>query len=138
MVVTGAPITSASDALFWAAKVMYGAKRPLLNRRQEPAWYSPNTLLTTFLALDVSNAAQAQAAFSYSTSAFDCLPTIRDFFAHRNEETMRKVRDVARHLGVDPNQRACEIVCSAMSGRPQGILVDWLDDLRNVAVLLCA
>ena len=49
---------------------------------------------------------------------------------------MHKVRDVARHLGINPNQRGCEIVCSAMGGRPQNILADWLDDLRNVAVLL--
>jgi len=134
---TGAPITNTIDALFWATRVMKGAKRPPIDRRQEPAWHDPNTLLKTFAALNVSNLGQVQAAFSYSTTVFAYLPTIRNFFAHRNDETMHKVRDVARHLGINPNQRACEIVCSAIAGRPQNILADWLDDLRNVAVLLC-
>jgi hypothetical protein len=130
-------ITNTLDALFCATRVMTGAKRPPTNRRQEPAWHDPNTLLKTFAVLNVSNLNQIQAAFSYSTSAFAHLPTIRNFFAHRNDDTMHKVRDVARHLGVNPNQRACEIVCSALAGRPQNILADWLDDIRNVAVLLC-
>ncbi len=133
---TGTTITSSIDALFWAARVVKGAKKPPINRREEPAWHDPNTLLKTFAALNVSNLSQVQAAFSYSTSAFAYLPTVRNFFAHRNKDTMHKVRDVARHLGINPNQRACEIVCSAMGGRPQNILADWLDDLRNVAVLL--
>lgn len=130
-------ITNTLDALFFAARVMRGAKRPPINRRQEPAWHDPNTLLKTFAVLNVSNLNQIQAAFSYSTSAFAHLPTIRNCFAHRNDETMYKVRDVARNLGVNPNQRACEIMCSALAGRPQNILADWLDDLRNVSVLLC-
>lgn len=134
---TGATITSTIDALFWAASVVKGAKKPPIDRRQEPAWHDPNTLLKTFTVLNVSNLNQVQAAFSYSTSAFDYLPTVRNFFAHRNDDTMRKVRDVARHLGINPNQRACEIVCSAIAGRHQNVLADWLDDLRNVAVLLC-
>jgi hypothetical protein len=134
---TGATITNTIDALFWACQVVRGAKKPPKSRREEPAWHDPSTLLRTFAVLKPSNLSQVQAAFSYQTDAFVFLPTIRNFFAHRNEETMHKVRDVARQLGINPHQRACDIMCSATTGRHQNVLADWLDDLRNVAVLLC-
>jgi hypothetical protein len=130
-------IANTTDALFWACKVVKGAKYPPVDRRQEPAWHDPNTLLRTFAVLGASNLGEVQAAFSYSTDAFEYLPTLRNFFAHRNENTMDKVRNVARHLGVNPHQRASEIVCNTVAGRPQSVLVDWLDDLSIVAMLLC-
>ncbi|SRR5712691_6312261 len=135
---TGGTIATSLDALFWACRVVRGAKRPPTDRRQEPAWHDPNTLLRTFAVLNPSNLGEMQAAFSFSTNVFDHLPTIRNFFAHRNDETMLKVRNVARNLAINPSQRACEIVCSTVTGRPQNILTDWLDDLSAVATLLCA
>lgn len=133
----GPNITNTIDALFWACKIVKGSKKPPKSRREEPAWFDPNTLLKTFAALDVSNLHQIQAAFSYSTNVFIHLPTARNFFAHRNEETMRRLRDLARNLGINPNQPACDIVCSATGSRPQNVLADWLNDLQNVAILLC-
>jgi hypothetical protein len=134
----GATLATSLDALFWACRIMRGAKKPPSDRRQEPAWHDPNTILRTFAVLNPSNLSEVRAAFSFSTNVFDHLPTIRNFFAHRNGETMLKVRNVARNLAINPNQRACEIVCSTMTGRPQNILTDWLDDLTVVAKLLCA
>jgi hypothetical protein len=137
--VTGAGVKfpNSADAIYRAAMIAKGAKRPPRGRREEPTWDQPSTLLKTFHALRISNLSQVQAALSHPTNVFDYLPAVRNFFAHRNDETMNRVRDLARRLGVNPSQKACEIVCCALRGRPQNILADWLDDLRIVGVLLC-
>jgi len=38
----------------WAATAVKGAKKPPIDRRQEPAWHEPNTLLKTFTVLNIS------------------------------------------------------------------------------------
>lgn len=106
-------------------------------RRDEPAWHDPNTLLTLFGYLGASNLNEVHRAFGYQTGVFRQLPTFRNFFAHRNEETARKTADIARGYGLSPRLRPSEVLCTRSVGRPQNILADWLDDLRNVIQLMC-
>jgi hypothetical protein len=107
-------------------------------RRDEPAWHTPSTLLTLFEDLGASNLKEVQRAFGYQTRVFGQLPTFRNFFAHRNEESAEKTAQIARAYGLSPRLRPSEVLCSRTVGRPQNILADWLDDLRNVMQLMCS
>jgi hypothetical protein len=127
------------DALIFAIRRLrsrnYSGGRPL--RRDEPAWHDPRTLLTLATDIGVSNVNEVQAAFSLGATYFSNLPTVRNFYAHRNDETFRKVRDKAILLGLGRNLRPCEFVCMILPSRPQNLISDWLDEIRLTIELLC-
>ena len=106
-------------------------------RGGEPNWGDPGILLILLKTAGVSNIANVRAALSYSTTVFRGLPTMRNFFAHRSEVSVRKTARVARLLGVSVRLRPSEILCSRSPGRPQNIITDWIDDIRNVIQLAC-
>jgi len=106
-------------------------------RRQEPAWHDTSTVLNLLTAIGASNLTQVQNALSYPTSFPTMLPLARHFFAHRNQDTMHDVQSIARNLGVSARLRPSDVLCSRAAGRPQNVLSDWLDDIRNVVDLMC-
>lgn len=127
------------DALIFAIRRLrsrnYSGVRP--SRRDEPTWYEPRTLLTLAADIGVSNLNEVQVAFSLGATYPTNLPTVRNFFAHRNDETFRKVRDRAILLGLGGNLRPSEFVCTALPSRPQNLISDWLDEIRLTIELLC-
>jgi len=110
---------------------------PPWSRNDEPAWHAPGTLVTLARAINSSNQPEIAAAFGYSTKVFQYLPSVRNFFAHRNEETADRIVNVARSYRLNPKLRPSEILCSNVPRRPQSLMSDWLDDLRLTVSLLC-
>lgn len=106
-------------------------------RGTEPNWGDPFILLRLLGAIGASNFADVKAALSYPTNVFRDLPTMRNFFAHRDEGTARKTARVARAAGVNVQLRPSEILCSRSPGRPQNVITDWIDDVRNIIELAC-
>ena len=106
-------------------------------RRGEPIWHEPGTLSKLLGAAGASNISQVHAAISYQPYVFKALPTIRNFFAHRNVVTAQKVTGVARDIGLNIRLRPSDLVCSILPGRPQNVLADWIDDLRNTIEIAC-
>jgi hypothetical protein len=127
------------DALIFAIKRLrsrgYSRTRPV--RLDEPTWHDPVTLLTLATEIGVSNLSKVQAAFSLGATYPNVLPTVRNFYAHRNEETFRKVIEKAVLLGLGRNLRPCEFVCTSLPSRPQNLISDWLDEIRLTIELLC-
>lgn len=129
--VAGVAVNSNSDALnFSRLQFPY-------RRKNEPIWHEPKTLVKLFQAAGASNLTQVQAALSVSPKVFKELPAIRNFFAHRCEETAKNAASLARRLGVGVGLRPCEIMCAQLPGRPQGVLADWIDDIRNAIEVAC-
>lgn len=131
-------IKTQSDAIAFAIRQMRPKKKGSgpWTYWDEPVWRDPNTLLKLLQASGASNLAQVQAGFAYQTSVFKELPTIRNFFAHRNEDTNAETVSVARNVGVSTKLRPSEIMCSNSPGRPQNVICDWLDDMRHVVNLV--
>jgi hypothetical protein len=127
------------DALVFAIRRLrwrnYGGVRP--SRRDEPAWHESRTLLTLATDIGVSNLNEVQAAFSLGATYLSNLPVVRNFYAHRNDETFRKVREKAILLGLGRNLRPCEFVSTPLPSRPQNLICDWLDEIRLTVELLC-
>lgn len=132
-------VSTASDAIIFSIRRM----KPWVNtaqklyRRDEPTWHDPNTIITLLTALGSSNLSQVHAAFAYPTFVFKHLPTFRNFFAHRNEDTAKKTAQISRSYGMSARLRPSEFLCTKVRRRPQNVLSDWLDDIRNVIGLLC-
>jgi hypothetical protein len=119
------------------AAIAFSLKVIKIHRRGEPVWHEPATLSKLFVAVRASNLTQVLAAISAQPQVFQLLPTIRNFFAHRSLQTSQKVVGVARTIGVNVRLRPCDILCSRLPARPQNVLADWIDDIRNTIDLAC-
>lgn len=116
-----------------------GFRRSTISRRDEPAWHDTGNFLRLLRTVGVSNISQVQAALAYRTTFTSHLATIRNFYAHRCDETSRKAGKVGIRLGLatTPNLHATEIMCSRLPSRPQNVATDWLDEINNTIELLC-
>jgi hypothetical protein len=119
------------------AAIAFSLKIIKFARRNEPVWHEPTTLSKLFVAVKASNLTQVQGAISAQPYVFTALPTIRNFFAHRSLQSAQKIPGVARGIGLSVGLRPCEILCSRLPGRPQNVLADWIDDIRNAIELAC-
>jgi len=115
-------------------------KKTFVSRRDEPPWHNVADFLRLSQRIGISTLGRVQAGLAYQTTFFNYLPTIRNFYAHRCDDTSRKVGNVGVRLGLSalPNLHATEIMCSRLPRRPQNIAADWLDDIGNVIDLLCS
>lgn len=76
------------------------------------------------------------AAFSVPTKVFEHLPMMRNFYAHRNEHTARIAKNLARYT-IPMRGHPTEILCTRAYGRPQILILDWIDDITAIVELLC-
>jgi hypothetical protein len=138
-ITTNVALPTVDDAIDFAVKQIYPAtnRQPPWSRRDEPRWYVPGHIIKIMTSAQASNRAHIIAAFGYQTAVFANLPTARNFFAHRNADTAEKVSAIAGHYTLSARLRPSDLLCSRLPGRPQALLSDWLDDLREVIVLLC-
>lgn len=136
-----AQIKSHTQAIDFAVRTMKGAKyaqtrKPPWTWRDEPTWYDPRVIYALSIQLALSNLSKIQAALGLQTAVFAELPIFRNFFAHRNEHTASRVRGLISSSysghGFTTRTHATTFLCARLPGRPQNILADYLDDLRNV------
>lgn len=106
-------------------------------RREEPPWQSLSTILQLARSFRFSNFAEITTALSYPTGVFPHLRDCRHFFSHRNEETMRVALSHSRSYGLAGLRHPKELLRAVATGRPQPIVLDWLDDISNVVGLMC-
>lgn len=107
------------------------------DRRDEPAWHDPNIFIRSCGAVGCSNYQDILAAFSVQAKAFDFLPVFRNFYAHRNEQTARRAINIAHEYSIVPHYHPTQILSSTAYGRPQSLLLDWIDEIIFVIEFLC-
>ncbi len=98
----------------------------LIDRDKEPTVRDPKDIEKILSTCNASNLPSLRTAISLNTGIFRDLATLRNFYAHRNEDTWKKVRNKARDIGVSPIQHPDEIVQATILGRPVSIFEDWL------------
>jgi hypothetical protein len=105
----------------------------------EPNWSRSSNLLDSLDEIGASNRPTVVAGLSIPTRVFDDLTVLRNFFAHRNEDTAGRVPSVARSYSIAPTMRPSDVLRSRASGasglRPQVLLLDWIDDMVNAVSL---
>lgn len=107
------------------------------DRRDEPAWHDPNTLLRLSSRISCSHDSELQAAFSMGFTVFRDLPVFRNFFAHRNAATADAAANIASSYGIPSSLSAPAILLSAPYGRFQPLLFEWMDELLFTAEYMC-
>ncbi len=131
--------TDAIDASMKACKNSVWRKSPGINwsRRDEPPWHQSNTLISSCHEISCSYQANILTAFAVPTTVFNGLTIFRNFYAHRNENTVNLVRNLAISYGISAAGHPTQILCSAAYGRPQSMILDWIDDTDIITDLLC-
>lgn len=132
-------IQTPGDVIWAANKIARGphASSPA-TRRDEPKWQDIALFHRTCQEMQCSHLAHVQSALSLPARVFQDLPTFRNFYAHRNEETAEKALRIARqnYLIVGPRHPSSALAIAGKN-RPQALLLDWIDELDTVCVLLC-
>ncbi len=132
-------INTPADLLYAAAKVAKGpAAAAPTSRRDEPAWHDINILLRTCVEIQPSHEPDIRRALSTQARVFYDLPTFRNFYAHRNQESARKALDLARYQYlISGAKHPTDALCTPARKRPQALVLDWLDEIEVVVELLC-
>ena len=99
-----------------------------VSRRDEPTVRDPRDTEKILLTCGASNVGSLQNALALNTSIFRDLSALRNFYAHRNADTWRKLKTKAASWGVLSPEHADDIARSTLSGRPVTLFEDWLDD----------
>jgi hypothetical protein len=87
--------------------------------------------------MNCDHLANVEAALSTGTSVFQHLPTVRNFYAHRNEETSRKALAVGVTYVIADKPAPTPMLLTPAIKRPQALMLDWIDDIETVMELLC-
>jgi len=107
------------------------------SRKEEPKWYVDHSFRRVCQAAGFSNLADIENSFSAGYGVFIYLPVFRNYYAHRNEETLRKVQSIAPHYGIPATRRPSLILLTPPIHRPQPLILEWLDELTFTADYLC-
>lgn len=108
------------------------------SRRNEPPWHVPNTLIKSCEEIRCSNYQDILRAFSTQFRVFEHLPEFRNFYAHRNQGTVMRVKEIAaRQYSMQVNGHPTEILLRRPHNRPQSLLLDWIDEIDITVELLC-
>jgi hypothetical protein len=108
------------------------------DRRLEPSWHDPQTLLKLTREAGLTSAGDVATAFSIDTRVFYDLPVLRNYFAHRNEDTYLAALRIAALNSMATPRRPFEVLAGVSAGRTQTLFREWLGDLDLVTDYLCA
>lgn len=107
------------------------------DRRDEPAWHDPNVLMRVCQNLGCSNHIQIGLAFSLGQNVFKDLSIFRNFFAHRNEQTIRAAKNIAPRYTLPSYLSPAEILLSVSPGKTESVILEWFAEMLITAEFLC-
>jgi len=110
---------------------------PMWTWQEEPAWERTSVLLSALGLIGASNRPTVVSGLGVGgpTSVFVHLPTARNYYAHRGEETASRLPIIAGAYTIAPSRLGSQVLLAHASGsgglRPQPLLLDWVDDIAT-------
>ena len=105
------------------------------SRLDEPSWHRKSQFLKVVRRSGLTTEQQIVSAIGLQVRVLDDLPTARNFFAHRNEETARRCRRLSRHYML-PSIHPTKMLSSRSRGGQVTVLEGWLLELETVSDLM--
>ncbi len=99
-----------------------------IDRRNEQTIRDPRDTEKVLTSCAASNIGALQTAMSLNSVLFTELATIRNFYAHRNSDTWKKVKGRAAALGLGSVEHPNELITRPLPRRPVPILSEWMDE----------
>jgi hypothetical protein len=123
-----APHVSALSDVIPRLRSLYPKKPPWW----EPRWGDITECLAAAKALAIVNYATVAAALSATPSPVDDVRILRNYFAHRSEETSRKAIDVGRKLGAAGKIRPVDVAVLIV-GPSETVFNQWVSQFLGIA-----
>ena len=139
---TSKPYASVNDAIGAAIAKFRPSAVPrstgLWHRRDEPTWHDNQTLITLAKDAKWSNEEVVAAALSIKgvRGALD-LPVFRNFYAHRNPETLKTASQLGPQYGIPQHRRLSEILLAVPKGGHEALLLQWIGEFDIIIEWLC-
>lgn len=106
----------------------------------EPSWGVARVLLDSLDELGASNYVTVSAGLSASPTVFVHLAKFRHFYAHRGRETAVSLRGPIGSYAIPARTHPSEALMTAVTRggitRPQPLLLDWCDAVRDAVELV--
>lgn len=106
-------------------------------RRDEPTWHDQNILSSVCSHIGCSNITNIRDGLSGGQTFFSDLPTFRNFYAHRNQETELAAMNKATRYSISSTLKPSAILREFPIGETSTLLVKWLDELEFTIEYLC-
>ena len=106
-------------------------------RRYEPTWHDQNILSSVCSHIGCSNITNIRDGLSGGQTFFSDLPTFRNFYAHRNQETELAAMNKATRYSISSTLKPSAILREFPIGETSTLLVKWLDELEFTIEYLC-
>ncbi|MBF6604851.1 MAG: hypothetical protein IVW53_04630 [Chloroflexi bacterium] len=106
-------------------------------RREEPAWHDPATIRRLAKKVRATNLDAIELGLDLTSNVFADLPQMRNFFAHRNENSIRVARAAAPRNGVSALLTPAEALLELPYGSGPSLVRQWISDLRLAVDLMC-
>lgn len=103
-----------------------------VNRKKEPSIRNLADVEKVLSRLGTTNVPSVRTAAAYPSTFVDLLPTFRNFFAHRNQDTTRKVKTKIRSLGVVASEHPANLLFAMIPTRPVRVCEDWFLEMRDL------
>jgi hypothetical protein len=76
-------------------------------------------------------------AFGVATQVFAHLARARNYFAHRNRDTRATAQGIGPSYGLSALLHPADMLLARPVGRPQALILEWIDDIEIVVSYLC-
>lgn len=131
--------TSEIDAVMAAIRV----QNPAFTKRRytsydEPDWNSKSVVIRIATNLSMSNLVEIRRGFAMASRIRDRMAPVRNFYAHRSERTALRVKNVAKDLRIPSVQRATDLLCSLLPGKPITVFEQWVIECTRAGYEICA
>lgn len=109
------------------------------HRRHEPTWHDTDAILRICDHIGCSNINEIRLGFSADQTVFKNLPTFRNFYAHRNQQTELAAKRVAlQKYGISaPQLKISQILLSLPLSQTQPLLNIWIAEIKFTIEFLC-
>jgi len=100
-----------------------------IDRRDEHKFRNPREVRTVLATLGGNNLAEFDTALSLNTTLFSDIAVLRNFYAHRNRDTWRRVNNYfSQQRAFPPMKRAADLLLYQRPGSGVDMLDEWLGD----------
>ncbi|MCA1458614.1 hypothetical protein I6F35_36535 [Bradyrhizobium sp. BRP22] len=100
-----------------------------IDRRDEHKFRNPREVRTVLASLGGSNLPELDTALALNTTLFSDIAVLRNFYAHRNRDTWRKVSDYFTQQRAYPRfKRASDLLAYQRPSSSVSVLGEWLAD----------
>lgn len=103
----------------------------------EPRWFDVQIVVRLTGHFGATHQTDLIAAFSLPTLVFSHLPAYRNYFAHRSPRSRIEIGKMQARLGLPASLFPSDALISKPGTSVQPVLVSWIQDLRDIAEMLC-